>query len=130
MQSLKYIYRIGRGPSSSHTMGPLRAAEKFLREYPDASGYKVILYGSLAKTGKGHMTDGVLKETFAGRKFEIEADYVTPTDFHPNTLDIIAYRQDGAQIAKKRYYSVGGGEILVDGEKKREHPEVYGFNSF
>ncbi len=111
-------------------MGPLRAAEKFLREYPNASGYKVILYGSLAKTGKGHMTDGVLKETFAGRKFEIEADLVTPTDFHPNTLDIIAYRQDGAEIAKKRYYSVGGGEILVDGEKKREHPEVYGFNSF
>lgn len=130
MQSLKYIYRIGRGPSSSHTMGPLRAAEKFLREYPDAPRYKVILYGSLAKTGKGHMTDGVLKEAFEGRQFEIRADYITPTDFHPNTLDIIACRQDGAEIAKKRYYSVGGGEILADGEKKREHPEVYGFNSF
>lgn len=129
MQSLKYLYRIGRGPSSSHTMGPLRAAEKFLKEYPVASAYKIVLYGSLAKTGKGHMTDGILREVFEGRNFEIIADTVTPTDVHPNTLDIFAY-QDGVLIAKKRYYSIGGGEILVDGEKKKEHPEVYGFNSF
>ena len=69
MQSLRYLYRIGNGPSSSHTMGPITAARRFLTEIPDADEYKVILYGSLAKTGKGHMTDYAverfLKNTFA-----------------------------------------------------------------
>ena len=97
MQSLKYLYRIGRGPSSSHTMGPLAAAERFLAAYPNAERYKVILYGSLAKTGKGHMTDGILYEAFAGRDCEIAADLETPTEFHPNTMDFIAY-SDGQRI--------------------------------
>ena len=129
MQSLKYLYRIGRGPSSSHTMGPLTAAERFLAAYPDAERYKVILYGSLAKTGKGHMTDGILHEAFAGRDCEIIADLVTPTEFHPNTVDFIAY-SDGREYARERYYSIGGGEILKDGDTASSHPDVYDFRSF
>ena len=65
MKSLKKLYRIGRGPSSSHTIGPERAALMFKELNPEADGFKVILYGSLAKTGKGHMTDAVLRQSFA-----------------------------------------------------------------
>ena len=57
MKSLKELYKIGRGPSSSHTMGPMRAAQIFLSEHPEAKSFQVTLYGSLAATGKGHMTD-------------------------------------------------------------------------
>jgi len=129
MQSLRYLYRIGRGPSSSHTMGPLAAAERFLKEYPSADAYRVILYGSLAKTGRGHMTDFILKETFGERELDIVLDCDTPTDFHPNTMDIIAFN-GGEETARVRYYSVGGGEILAEGEQFAEHDEVYHLNSF
>lgn len=129
MQSLKYLYRIGRGPSSSHTMGPLAAAQRFLAETPAAQTYKVILYGSLAKTGKGHMTDHILQEAFGDKPCEIVLDCDTPTEYHPNTLDFYAYT-DGAEIAYTRFYSVGGGEILAHGEQRAEHKEIYGFNSF
>ena len=60
MKSIKELYRIGTGPSSSHTMGPRKAAEMFLERHPDAASFKVTLYGSLAATGKGHMTDVAL----------------------------------------------------------------------
>ena len=129
MQSLQYLYRIGRGPSSSHTMGPLAAAERFLAAYPDAERYKVILYGSLAKTGKGHMTDGILYEAFAGRDCEVVADLATPAEFHPNTMDFIAY-SGGRESARERYYSIGGGEVLKDGDNASPHSAVYNFRSF
>ena len=129
MQSLKYLYRTGRGPSSSHTMGPLAAAERFIKENPSAESYKVILYGSLAKTGKGHMTDAVLKEVFSDKILEIVFDTESPTDYHPNTMDIFAY-VCGKETAHTRFYSVGGGEIVADGEKPEEHNEVYKMNSF
>ncbi|MBQ7373553.1 MAG: L-serine ammonia-lyase [Clostridia bacterium] len=129
MQSLKYLYRIGRGPSSSHTMGPIEATKRFLKESPFADEYKVVLYGSLAKTGKGHMTDSAIKETFGKIPCEIIFDYESPTPVHPNTLDFIAIK-DGEEIKRKRYYSIGGGEVLADGEEKREHPDVYPHNSF
>ena len=129
MQSLRYLYRIGRGPSSSHTMGPLAAAERFLAAYPTADSYRVILYGSLAKTGRGHMTDFILREVFGERALDIVLDCETPTDFHPNTMDILAFT-GGEEIARTRYYSVGGGEILADGEQFAEHDEVYPLNSY
>ncbi|MBQ1255216.1 MAG: L-serine ammonia-lyase [Clostridia bacterium] len=129
MQSLRYLYRIGRGPSSSHTMGPLAAAERFLAAYPTADSYRVILYGSLAKTGRGHMTDFILREVFGKRALDIVLDCETPTDFHPNTMDILAFT-GGEEIARIRYYSVGGGEILADGEQFAEHDEVYPLNSY
>ena len=129
MQSLKYLFRIGRGPSSSHTMGPLAAAKRFLAENPGAQRYKVVLYGSLAKTGKGHMTDKILEEAFAGKACDIVFDFETPTERHPNTLDFFAYSY-GNETAQKRYFSGGGGEILEEWEKPSEHKEVYNFNSF
>ncbi len=129
MQSLRYLFRIGRGPSSSHTMGPLAAAQRFLAENPGAQRYKVILYGSLAKTGKGHMTDAVLEEAFAGKACEIVFDFDTPTERHPNMMDFFAY-SFGNEVVEKRFYSVGGGEVLAEWEKPSEHAEVYNFNSF
>ena len=129
MQSLKYLYRIGKGPSSSHTMGPLAAAKRFLDENPDADSYKVILYGSLAKTGKGHMTDIAVSEIFAKKNCEIIFDCETPTDYHPNTMDIIAF-SGGKESARKRFYSIGGGEVVAHGEKEDRHAEVYPLSSF
>ncbi len=129
MQSLHYLYRIGRGPSSSHTMGPLAAARRFLEEIPSAVRYEVILYGSLAKTGKGHMTDHVLQEAFTGKDCTILFDTQTPTDRHPNTMDIIAYDGEG-EMARRRFYSIGGGEIVAEGEMPDEHSEVYDRNFF
>ena len=129
MQSLKYLYRIGRGPSSSHTMGPFFAAKQFLNENPDEDEYKAILYGSLAKTGRGHMTDLVLREVFKDKDFSVDFDLITSTDFHPNMIDFISLR-NGKTVSKKRYYSIGGGEIITDGESKHEHSEIYNLNSF
>ena len=129
MQSLKYLYRIGRGPSSSHTMGPLAAAKRFLKENPDYDKYKAVLYGSLAKTGVGHMTDAVLKEAFSDRQFEIEFDENSPAERHPNMMDIMAIA-DEKIVAKSRFYSIGGGEIVREDEQVSEHPQVYPLNSF
>ena len=129
MQSLRYLYRIGNGPSSSHTMGPIAAVKRFLKENPEYEEYKVILYGSLAKTGKGHMTDEAAKNAFEGRKCEIEFDYDSPTDVHPNTMDVIGIN-NGKEAARVRFYSVGGGEVTVDGESAESPAEVYRMNSF
>ena len=128
MQSLKYLFRIGNGPSSSHTMGPIAAARRFLSEYGDALKYEVTLYGSLAKTGRGHMTDTALSTVFEGKELDIFFDFDTPTDFHPNTMDFTAHYQDGKKTV--RYYSIGGGEIIADGEEPSIHSEVYPLNSF
>lgn len=129
MQSLKYLYRIGRGPSSSHTMGPLTAAKRFLKENPGYDKYKAVLYGSLAKTGVGHMTDAVLKEAFSDKQFEIEFDENSPAERHPNMMDIMAIEDDKI-VAKSRFYSIGGGEIVREDEQVSEHPQVYPLNSF
>ena len=128
MQSLKYLYRIGSGPSSSHTMGPISAAKRFIKENPDADEYKVVLFGSLAKTGAGHLTDTALMRVFQGRKLDIEFDKSTPTDYHPNTMDFYAVK--GGKTKKTRFYSIGGGEIIAEGESASEHSEVYSLNSF
>ena len=65
MKSIREIYKIGKGPSSSHTMGPERAAKLFKAKNPDADAFKVILYGSLSATGIGHGTDRVRREVLA-----------------------------------------------------------------
>ena len=129
MKSIRNIYKIGLGPSSSHTMGPSFAALRFSEEYPEADAVKVILYGSLAKTGKGHGTDRAIKETLAIENAEIIFDTVTETPVHPNTLDFIAFRC-GKEIGKERFYSIGGGEIRSEGACAPESPEVYEEKSF
>ncbi len=129
MQSLKMLYKIGKGPSSSHTMGPQYAAEYINANYPDASFVKVILYGSLALTGEGHGTDKVLKETISAPN-EIVLDTETKDLPHPNTLDFVVYDNNKIEIAKIRAMSIGGGEIRIEGVPAVTAPEIYPQKNF
>ena len=129
MQSLVELFKIGRGPSSSHTMGPERACKVFVGQHPALDALQVVLYGSLAKTGKGHGTDRVIKKTTAPLPCEIIFDY-TKTDIpHPNTMDLIGLR-DGVEVARARVMSVGGGSILFENESMVHLPEIYREHTF
>ena len=127
MKSLKELYRIGKGPSSSHTIGPERACKIFLAENPEAESFKAVLYGSLAKTGVGHGTDGVVKSVL--KNVEIECDDGSDGLPHPNTMDLFAYN-GGRETASMRVYSVGGGAIRIEGRPSGEGREVYPLESF
>ncbi len=129
MKSVRNIYKIGLGPSSSHTMGPAFAAQKFKEKYPDLDEISVILYGSLAKTGKGHGTDRAITETLSPIKNTITFDLDSPTPEHPNTIDFIGYK-NGVKIGEMRVLSIGGGEIKICGEEKAEKAEIYPEKSF
>lgn len=136
MQSIREIYKIGKGPSSSHTMGPERAARIFKEEHPDAELYRVILYGSLSKTGRGHGTDRVLNEVLGGTgkggsgKSEIVFSDESPDGVvHPNTMDFLALK-DGQVTDSMRAVSIGGGDIRIEGREVPEEKEVYPENSF
>ena len=130
MQSIRTLYKVGKGPSSSHTMGPERAAKLFREMTPEADRYEVILYGSLAKTGIGHGTDRVLVDTLAPYPTKIVFASVDPGNMkHPNTLDLIAY-QDNKETQRIRVESIGGGDIVVEGEAQHADAEVYPENSF
>ena len=113
MESLKELYKIGVGPSSSHTMGPKKASELFLKMNPNALKYEVTLYGSLALTGKGHLTDKSIRDAFFGN-VRIYFDIKTKVN-HPNTMDFVAIYSDHQE--KKRFISVGGGSILLENEE-------------
>ena len=130
MQSIRTLYKVGKGPSSSHTMGPERAAKLFREMTPEADRYEVILYGSLAKTGVGHGTDRVLVDTLAPYPTKIVFASVDPGNMkHPNTLDLIAY-QDNKETQRIRVESVGGGDIVVEGEAQHADADIYPENSF
>lgn len=129
MKSIKTIYKTGYGPSSSHTMGPSFAAMNFAESFPKADFIKVILYGSLAKTGKGHGTDRAIEVTLNKVKTEIVFDTDTQCTNHPNTIDFIAYKKN-IQLGTKRYYSIGGGEIREDSNKAFVPPEIYNEKNF
>ena len=119
MESIKEIYKIGLGPSSSHTMGPKRAAERFADKNPDASRYVVTLYGSLAATGKGHMTDiAILNvlEPLAPTEIIWQPDVFLP--FHPNGMRFEAIDSNGAVADEWNVYSIGGGDIAEEGEMR------------
>ena len=94
MESLKELYRIGKGPSSSHTMGPNNGAKYFKKKYPDADKYSVTLQGSLAKTGKGHLTDEAVVSAFAPTECKVIWDTESPTPVHPNTIEFTAFCGD------------------------------------
>ena len=129
MRSLRELYRIGRGPSSSHTMGPEAAARLFLSENPDADSFTVTLYGSLASTGKGHLTDAAVLDVLGEERTAVIFD-LEQTDLpHPNTMDLAAFT-DGKETARMRVLSVGGGAIRIEGRPDVEPPEVYPENSF
>ena len=124
MKSIREIYKTGKGPSSSHTMGPERAAHRFKEKYPQADRFLVTLYGSLAKTGKGHLTDDILVKTFAPLPVEIRFDLSDKPLPHPNTLELTAIEND-KEIGFERVMSVGGGKILSEGETEDAPADVY-----
>ena len=126
MDSIKNIYKTGRGPSSSHTMAPQNAATIFKNKYPDAAMYSVELYGSLALTGRGHLTDKVILETLGSEKTKIIFNYDEVFTYHPNAMKFKAYDKDGNRISKWLIFSVGGGELKEMNEPRDEsHEEVY-----
>lgn len=127
MQSLKELYRIGAGPSSSHSMGPEAAAIKLKSLYPDAR-FKITLCGSLALTGKGHGTDTVL-ERVLGDAVQVVFDCEKQDIPHPNTMYVEVLKGE-QKIAEHTVLSVGGGKIVFQGEKIAATPEVYPLNSF
>ena len=130
MKSIREIYKIGKGPSSSHTMGPERAARLFLGRHPKADGFQVTLYGSLSKTGVGHGTDRVLRDILGEDKTEVIFSQEPMSGMHPNTMDFTAF-QDGAQIGSLRVESIGGGDIRIPGEPAGvESEEIYIEHSF
>lgn len=131
MKSVKEIYRIGTGPSSSHTMGPRQATEEFLKRAPEgAERYEVELFGSLAATGKGHMTDVAIEDVFAttGKPVEIiwHSDIFLP--YHPNALTLKALDAAGEVMFNMTVYSVGGGAIKIEGDPESESKDIYPMN--
>ncbi|MGD1819477.1 MAG: L-serine ammonia-lyase [Pleomorphochaeta sp.] len=127
MESIRELYKIGHGPSSSHTMGPRLATQMFLKDYPNANAYKVILFGSLAATGKGHLTNVAIEDVFyeIGKKIEIIWKPEEFKVYHPNALTFFAYDENNNLIVEKTYYSVGGGSVEVEGELKANKVCLY-----
>ncbi len=124
MESIKEIYKIGHGPSSSHTMGPKKAAEKFLAKNVTAKRFEVFLYGSLAATGKGHLTDFAIEQTFVNRPLSFVWEPKTFLPKHPNALKFMAYDAKDIILDEWICYSVGGGTI-VDDYTESETVEIY-----
>jgi L-serine dehydratase len=129
MESIKELYKVGRGPSSSHTIGPERACMIFKERNIDADEFFVTLYGSLAKTGVGHGTDTVIKKTLAPTLCTIKYNCTEENLKHPNTMEIVAMK-NGKTIDEARIYSVGGGSIEFEGEGKSETKNFYKETSF
>ena len=117
MKSIKGVYKIGSGPSSSHTVGPYRAAKLFGRRYPDADTYRVVLYGSLAFTGEGHGTGKAIRSALPNAEILFNREERNLP--HPNTMDFTAMK-DGKEIGSSRILSIGGGSIRIEGETSDE----------
>lgn len=129
MKSIKELYKIGNGPSSSHTMGPKKAALLLKEKYPTADLYQIILYGSLAFTGKGHLTDKIILEALKPSNVEIIFNKETKELKHPNTMDLIALKNK-EELGKFRAYSIGGGSIQIEGEDFQEEKDIYDFTTY
>ena len=128
MKSVKEVYKIGKGPSSSHTMGPFKAIRHYLENHPDTDHLHVTLYGSLAATGKGHLTDVAIQEAYSTWKFtdketlesknrragdvDIEWKPQENLQVHPNGMKIASINYDGDIYDRWTYYSIGGGDII------------------
>ena len=130
MKSIREIYKIGKGPSSSHTMGPERAAQLFQHRYPQADSFRVTLYGSLSKTGVGHGTDRVLRTVLGEERTKIVFSQERWEGMHPNTMDFSAFVGD-LEIGQARVESIGGGDIRICGEPQAaQSEEIYVEHSF
>lgn len=129
MKSLTELYKIGVGPSSSHSMGPKKAAEFFNKKNPDAHSFRVILYGSLALTGKGHLTDIAIKNGLEPKPVEIVWEYDTFLPEHPNAMKFVALDNTGKELSTWQVYSIGGGDIKDDDDFFVEPKDIYPLNS-
>ena len=125
MDTLKELFKIGCGPSSSHTMGPQRAAKKFKEKNSNANSYKVRLYGSLAATGEGHLTDYIIKKTLEPKEVEIIWEPETIKEFHPNGMTLIALDENKNVIDEYTVFSVGGGTIKEENEETFKEGQTY-----
>ena len=125
MDTLKELFKIGCGPSSSHTMGPQRAAKKFKEKNSNANSYKVRLYGSLAATGEGHLTDYIIKKTLEPKEVEIIWEPETIKEFHPNGATFIALDENKNVIDEYTVFSVGGGTIKEENEETSKEGQTY-----
>src|SRR5699024_1666807 len=119
------------GPSSSHTMGPSHAAVLFRQEFPQADRFHATLYGSLAKTGRGHLTDVAIRDAFAPLPTEIVFDTETPEESlpHPNTLLLQAFQQE-RPLGQWRVSSVGGGTMQIEAQPAVAPQDVYPLSTF
>lgn len=133
MKSLKELFRIGHGPSSSHTMGPSTAAEIFIEYNREMASCRLTLYGSLAATGKGHLTDAALEYVFreAGIPLEIQWEPKTFLPLHPNAVKFEAFDSDKRLVNDWTAYSVGGGALKEEGNKYLDSysHDVYNFST-
>lgn len=127
MKSIKTIFKVGQGPSSSHTVGPFRASNIIKSRYPEADKFKVVLFGSLASTGGGHGTMNAIEKVLPN--VEIIIDTKTQDIPHPNTMDFYAYKE-GKEIGKKRILSVGGGIVKILDEDNPLDVDVYPETNF
>lgn len=116
MESLRELYRIGHGPSSSHTMGPRAAAERFAADFPQAAAFRATLYGSLAATGRGHFTDRAIMDAFGANPVDIVWKPEEQKPYHPNAMLLEAISKSATIVGERLVYSVGGGKVVVDGE--------------
>lgn len=124
MESIRELYRIGHGPSSSHTMGPRKASERFLLKNKNASHFEVILFGSLAATGLGHLTDLAIKDIFKDFQCKIIWEPKIFLSKHPNALKFSAFDTNNSVLDEWTVYSVGGGTI-VDDDTETETVQIY-----
>ena len=127
MKSIKSVYKIGNGPSSSHTVGPYHAAQIFSQRFPDADAWQVILYGSLAFTGEGHGTGKAIKTIIPNAEVIFDRD--TKNLPHPNTMKFTAFK-NGEIIGTNTIFSIGGGSIRIEGEESDEDIELYPQKNF
>ena len=127
MKTAKSVYKIGNGPSSSHTVGPFHAAKVFGARHPDADAYRVTLYGSLAFTGEGHGTGKAIRSGLPGAT--VVFDRETRDLPHPNTMLFEAIK-DGKTVSSARIFSIGGGSIRIEGEDSEDEREVYAQKNF
>lgn len=124
MRSIQTVYRIGHGPSSSHTVGPYRAAKIFGARHTDADAYRVVLYGSLACTGEGHGTVYAIQSALPGT--EVLFDRQKKDLPHPNTMHFLALKS-GHVIADTWMFSIGGGSVRIENEDSEDEREVCPF---
>ena len=122
MESICKIYKIGNGPSSSHTIGPRKAAISFKEQYPLAHHFRVVLYGSLAATGKGHLTDQAIIQAMHPTAVELVFEPTVFLPFHPNAMLFEAYNLENQLLGNKTVYSIGGGDLSAPGHTIERHP--------